>query len=100
MGDIKLPGDKIAIFVMLITAFFFVIIGSIWFSHSAETLDIVAENFGASESTLWSPPIPDYEIRGLEENSILNIFIGITSSLLVFGVTFMFLQSWRNKKRR
>jgi hypothetical protein len=80
--------SKKLLIVGIIISALFVIIGCIWLSLSAETLDEVAELFGASEFTLWTPPIPDYEIPGLEGNLAANITIGILFTLLILGITF------------
>ena len=65
----------------------FVVLGTLWLSLSVETFDEIAERFGASESPVWSPPIPDYEIPGFEGNVQSNIAIGIVFTLIVLGVT-------------
>jgi hypothetical protein len=79
--------DKNLMFVGLILSLFFVIVGSVWLSQSTETLDVVAEHFGVETTSIWNPPIPDYEISGYEGNIPINIIVGIVFTLLVFGVT-------------
>lgn len=81
-------GSKKLATVGIIVSIIFVVIGCVSLSLSAETLDEVAEHFGASESTVLPSPIPDYEIPGLEGNVATNIFIGVVFTLLTLGVTF------------
>ncbi len=91
-------GSKKLLIVGIIISAFFVIIGCVWLSLSAETLDEVAEHFGASESPVWTPPIPDYEIHGLEGNLAANITIGILFTSLILGVTFAVGKALKAKK--
>jgi len=79
--------DKSLILIGIIISVFFVIVGAVWLSQSAETLDEVAEHFGVGATSIWNPPIPDYEISGYEGNIPMNITVGIVFTLLVFGVT-------------
>jgi len=81
--------NKKMLIVGMVISIIFVVVGSMFLSLSAETLDEVAEKFGASELTLWNPPIPDYSITGLEESWGLNVAIGVVFSLLVFGVLYL-----------
>jgi len=74
--------------VSITISIIFVVIGCVWLSFSAETLDEVAERFGASESPAWTPPIPDYALPGFEGNVVANISIGIVFTLLTLGVIF------------
>ena len=71
----------------IITAFIFAIVGSVWLSFSAETLDELAAAFGVSESSLWNPPISDYQIVELEGNIMANIVIGLVFTALTLAVT-------------
>lgn len=91
-------GSKKLIIAGIIISAFFVVIGCVWLSLSAETLDEVAEHFGASESPIWTPPIPDYEIPGLEGNLAANIFVGILFTLLILGVTLVAGKALKTKK--
>jgi len=70
--------------VGIIISIIFVIIGCIWLSLSVETLDEIAENFGAKENSIWNPPIPDYELPGFEGNVLINTIIGIIFTILTF----------------
>jgi amino acid transporter len=70
--------------VGIIISIIFVIIGCIWLSLSVETLDEIAENFGAKENPIWNPPIPDYELPGFEGNVLINTIIGIIFTILIF----------------
>jgi hypothetical protein len=65
----------------------FVAVGVIWLSNSAETLDQVAEQFGASTSSLWTPPIPEYEVPGFQGNLALDMVVGIVFTLLILALT-------------
>lgn len=76
------------ILVGIIVSIIFVGIGSAWLSLSAETLDEIAERLGAEEHRLWSPPMPDYEIPGLEGSIVVNIAVAVIFMLVVLGVTF------------
>jgi hypothetical protein len=70
----------------IIVSIVFVFVGCMWFSYSMETLDEVAEHFGASEHPVWAPPLPDYEIPGFEGNLAANIMVGIAFTLLTLAV--------------
>jgi hypothetical protein len=88
------------IFALGITiSLIFVAVGCIWLSSSTETLDIVAEHFGASQSPIWSPPMPDYQILGLEGNTIVNIVVGSISTLITLGVVLAVAKCLRLSKR-
>lgn len=71
----------------IIVSLVFVGVGAAWLSFSAETLDEIAERLGATESPVWIPPIPDYEIPGLEGNVQANTAVGIAFTIVVLGVT-------------
>jgi len=91
--------DRNLVFVGLLVTVIFVIIGSFWFSQSRETLDQVAERFGAEESPVWKPPLPDYAIHGFEGNMVLNVLVGVAFGLLVFGVTMNIGRILRTKRK-
>jgi hypothetical protein len=80
--------SKRMIKIGIIVSAILVIIGCAWLSSSQETLDEVAEDFGASESPLWASPLPDYELPGFEGNIFANIAIGIAFTLLMLAFTF------------
>jgi len=84
----------------LVLSIAFVIVGVFGFSNSAETLDEVAEHFGATESPVWSPPIPDYEIHGFEGNGTANIVIGIVFTVVVLVSTYAIGKSLQSFKSR
>jgi hypothetical protein len=65
----------------------FVAVGVFLLSNSAETLDQVAEQFGASTSPLWTPPFPEYEIPGFQGNLALNMAVGIVFTLVILALT-------------
>ncbi len=79
--------DRHLVLTGLLVIVISVLVGSIWLAQSTETLDEVAERFGAEESPIWNPPLPDYEAPGFEGNTVLNVLIGIAFGLVVFGVT-------------
>jgi hypothetical protein len=72
----------------MLVSLVFVAVSCVWLSLSAETLDEIAERFGASESPVWAAPIPDYEIPGLQGNIQANIAVGALFTLVVLAVTF------------
>ncbi len=90
--------DKKLLAAGISIALVFVVIGCVWLSLSAETLDEVAESFGSSESPLWNPPLPDYEIPGLEGNAAANIMLGAAFTLLILGTTFAAAKALKTKK--
>lgn len=71
----------------LIVSLIFVVAGTLWFSYSNETLDMIAEHFNASESTIWMPPFPNYEVPGFEGNPITNVFLGAVFTVLILIIT-------------
>ncbi|MCW4001467.1 MAG: cobalamin biosynthesis protein CbiN [Candidatus Bathyarchaeota archaeon] len=77
--------NKKTLLVGLTVAIIFVILGVFCFSYAMETLDVKAEELGAEEQPVYEPPLPDYTIPGLE-NEWGALLLGITSTLLLFGV--------------
>jgi len=69
----------------LAVALVFVLAGVFCFSYALETLDVKAEELGASEQPIYEPPFPDYSIVGFE-NEWGVLLIGVASTLLLFGV--------------
>jgi len=90
--------NKSMIIIGIISSIIFVAVGCALLSLSAETLDEIAEHFGAEEFHLWSPPMPDYEILGLERNVVANIAVGVIFTLVVLGVTFAVGKYLRSSK--
>ncbi len=88
------------ILVGTIASIIFVAIGSACLSLSAETLDEIAERFAAKEFHLWTPPMPDYEIPGLEGNIVANTAVGVIFTLVVLGVTFAVGKYLRSSKTK
>lgn len=84
-----MSGHGKLIMLSVVASIAFVVVGCVWLSVSNETLDRVAECFGASESPIWAPPLPDYELPGFEGNIVVNIAIGIMSTMLVLVVTLL-----------
>jgi len=71
-----------------IVAASFVAIGVVVLGFANETLDMIAEMFGAPELEIWFPPFPDYEIPGFEGNMITNFILGIGFTVLILVLTF------------
>lgn len=82
-----MAGIKRLLAVGILFSMVFVAVGVIWLSNSAETLDQVAEQFGASTSSLWTPPIPEYEVPGFQGNLALDMVVGIVFTLLILALT-------------
>jgi hypothetical protein len=80
--------SKKMLLIGVIISIIFVIIGCVWLSVSMETLDKIAEELGASEISIWNPPLPEYEVPGFEGNLAINIVIGILFTLFTLSVTF------------
>jgi hypothetical protein len=80
--------DKSLIGACILVSLLFVAIGAVWLSYSAETLDEVAERFGAVESRIWNPPLPNYEIPNLQGNVLAGIAVGFVFVMVILGVTF------------
>lgn len=78
-------GSKKMLAIGLIASVAFVVVGCVLLATSAETLDKIAEELGASETPLWNPPIPDYELPGFEGNLAVSIIIGVAFTLIVFA---------------
>ena len=67
----------------LTVALFFVMAGVFCFSYALETLDVKAEELGASEQPIYEPPFPDYSIVGFE-GEWGALVVGVASTLLLF----------------
>lgn len=84
----------------VLIAIIFVAIGVVWLGFANETLDLIANLFGAPEWELWIPPFPDYEIPGLEGVLLSNFLLGIVFAVLILVITFglMRLLVWVRRK--
>ena len=80
--------DKKIVIIGIIISIIFVIIGCLWLSISAETLDKIAEELEAEESPIWNPPLPDYELPGFEGNLTMNMLISISFTFIIFLISF------------
>jgi hypothetical protein len=89
--------SKKMLIIGIVVSIIFVIIGCILLSTSAETLDKVAEELGVSEVSIWTSPLPDYELPGFEGNLIMNISIGVLFTLTVLLITFMVGKALRRR---
>jgi ABC-type antimicrobial peptide transport system permease subunit len=85
------------IIVGLTVALIFVVLGVFIFSYAMETLDVKAEELGATEQPIYEPPFPDYSIVGME-NEWGALLIGISGTLLLF-IAGLGLAKILNKKR-
>jgi len=72
--------------VGLTVALIFVLVGVFMFSYSMETLDEQAQQLGSEEKLVFTPPFPDYNIPGLD-NEFGALIIGIAGTLLIFIVS-------------
>lgn len=95
-----MTGVKHVLLLCIFLSFIFVVVGVTWLSNSMETLDQVAEHFGATASPLWNPPIPEYEIPGFQGNQVMNIGVGILFTLIVFASTSAVAKCLRLLKHR
>ncbi|MFQ5711124.1 MAG: hypothetical protein ACE5GD_04995 [Candidatus Geothermarchaeales archaeon] len=84
-----MTGGKEIITAGIIVSIVFIIVGWVWFPVSVETLDEVAEHVGASEFSVWVPPLPEYEIPGFEGDVTMGIILSTAFTLLTLGVTLM-----------
>lgn len=73
------------LFIGLVVALVFVLVGVFVLSYSMETLDKQAEQLGAEEKPIYNPPFADYTIPGLD-NVWGALLIGIVGTLLLFIV--------------
>lgn len=85
------------IIVGLTVALIFVLLGVFIFSYAMETLDVKAEELGATEQPIYEPPFPDYSIVGME-NEWGALLIGILGTLLLF-IAGLGVAKILNKKR-
>jgi hypothetical protein len=95
-----MTGVKRMLMVGIVLSSFFVVVGALCLSNSVETLDEVAEHFGATDFPIWNPPISDYEIHGFEGNVMVNIAVGIVFTVIVLVSTFAVGKSLRLLKSR
>jgi len=80
--------NKRTILIGLAVALIFVTLGTFVFSYAMETLDVAAEELGASSQTIINAPLPEYVIPGFEENLVVNLMIGAVSTIGIFGVAY------------
>ncbi|MFX1475855.1 MAG: hypothetical protein ACFFCO_10330 [Promethearchaeota archaeon] len=81
-----------------VVAVIFIVVGVILLGFANETLDVIAELFGAPEWEVWLPPLPDYELPGFEGNLLTNFIIGIAFAALILVLTFFI--GWLVTRRR
>jgi amino acid transporter len=79
-------GNLRTVIVGLTVALIFVMVGVFVLSYAMETLDKQAEQLGAEEKPLFTPPFADYNIPGLD-NEWGALIIGVTGTLLLFIVS-------------
>lgn len=75
------------IIVGLIAALIFVVLGVTVFSYALETFDVKAEELGAHEHQIWTAPFADYTVGG-SDSQWIALAVGVTATLLLFGVGF------------
>ena len=73
------------LFIGLVVALMFVLVGVSVFSYSMETLDKQAEQLGVEEKPIYNAPFADYNIPGLD-NVWGALIIGVIGTLLLFIV--------------
>ena len=81
----SLKRNQKTVFIGLVVALIFVLLGVFILSYSMETLDKQAEQLGAEEKTVYNPPFADYTLPGLD-NVWGALIIGVVGTLLLFIV--------------
>jgi hypothetical protein len=81
----------------LAVAIICVVLGVFVFSYAMETLDVKAEQLGASEQPVWTAPFADYTLGG-SNSPWVALAVGVTATLLIFGVGFGIAKVLRKKK--
>ena len=56
------------------------------FAYAYEPLDVVAEKYNATESTIYEAPMPDYILPPLGETEISGILAGLIGVIIVLIV--------------
>jgi hypothetical protein len=74
-----------------------VVLGVFVFSYALETFDVKAEELGAQEHQVWTAPFADYTVAG-SDSQWIALAVGITATLLIFGVGFGVSKLLRKKK--
>ena len=90
--------NRIIFAIGLSVSLVFVLVGCVWLSNSAETLDEVAEQFGAHDTSVWDAPLANYEIPGLEGNIFGNIALGMGATVFILGLTLVTGRTLKSKK--
>jgi hypothetical protein len=82
-----------------IVAIVFVGVGAVALGFANETLDVIAQLFGAPEWETWLPPLPDYEIPGFGGNPVATFLLGVAFTGIILVATFgvMRLVTWRHE---
>jgi hypothetical protein len=92
----KKHNNKILI-IGLVVALVCVVLGVFVFSYAMETLDAKAEQLGATEQPIYSAPFADYTLGG-SNSPWVALAVGVTATLLIFGVGFGVAKVLRKKK--
>ena len=92
----KKHNNKI-LFIGLAVALVCVVLGVFVFSYAMETLDVKAEQLGASEQPVYSAPFADYTLGG-SNSPWVALAVGVAATLLIFGVGFGMAKVLRKKK--
>lgn len=93
----KKKHNQKTLIIGLAAALIFVMLGVFVFSYAMETLDVKAEQLGAEEQPVWTAPFSDYTVAG-SDSQWIALAVGITATLLLFGVGFGVAKVLRKKK--
>jgi hypothetical protein len=93
----KKKHNQKTIIIGLAAALILVILGVFVFSFALETFDVKAEELGAQEQHIWTAPFADYTVAG-SDSQWIALAVGITATLLIFGVGFGVAKVLRKKK--
>lgn len=92
----KKHNQKILI-IGLAVALICVVLGVFVFSYAMETLDVKAQQLGATEQPVYSAPFKDYTFDG-SNSPWVALAVGVVATLLIFGVGFGVAKVLRKKK--
>jgi hypothetical protein len=85
------------VIIGLAAALIFVVLGVFFFSYAMETLDVKAQQLGASEQQIYSAPFKDYTLAG-SNSPWVALAVGVAATLLLFGIGFGVAKVLRKKK--
>lgn len=93
----KKKHNQKTLIIGLTAALICVVLGVFVFSYAIETLDVKADELGAEEQHIWTAPFADYTVAG-SDSQWIALAVGITATLLIFGVGFGVAKVLRRKK--